>query len=1538
MLENQQHHTQSSATLDQESLPQQQQQANNLNILNNMHSNPYNFFNNNNNDNNGNTSNVNRLVNNNNNFEQSQQNNESTQQQQTQYTQQQQQQQDLFFQQQYFNQQQQLFQYQQWLQNIQFQQQQQQHPHQLQQPNMMPQQQQQQQQQMPQQFQPNQQMQYPIMQNIPQILQPPQLMMPTSFNSQLGQIPTSSMKTTTTELPLQKTQAMVTTADICDDEKFMITSTTTNSVKQKNSTTSSVATTRSNSSSSPPLLSSEPSFSPPSMSPNGNNSNSFSPNLQNITTNNCNLNNFNSNTNVKFESASTAKSTINRLPIDTNEQIFELETQFLQTHNVKPYKNNADDDQATIIYSRALQTHYLWPIDSPLTIEKLSVFKDTGHTLNIDNTKTYCRNFALDLDCTCRKNSSIIVEHINENLVAQIQDDVIQNLIDILHIKADSIIVSIWRNNCGFHLYTNIIVSLPTHLMLKKIIEVKYLMHPVIFEVPTYMPLPYSAKELNRPYQQVNYEMELNSMNFAIMKPIKYIELFKYLNIPINGFTVATIDTIRGATYFVKMQKASVISTIPKVFNIKSISLHPSYSYMQQFETYIIDMVTNFNLNTSTVGDINLDEYNVEERTMLRHFMTNFNKKFAIIHQDNQQLQNNYETCKYFIHYSAINHGGLYLQPFTAALFLAMNIPENQFERFRNLLRLLYANVQYKSVEIFIKYISLSIYHAYKESNTSDTIINHLHYLHQHNVDPTQSINDQINTIVCSRTSMSSPENVVRESANVQKEDHEKFLKETIDMFIDIFVELQLVYHDNVSERYYCLSMNSGAHYESHKKLVENMLPPVLREWIGTSIPASQQLKNCLEHSTKIYSETQLKFSTNPFMFATTVGVFNSITGLYTANTRFLKFNKFRTVSIWNNPIRPPKMYTEQNEDIVSTLEIAKKYSHFMHNNLIELYTHAVIAPAFIQLPFILNVDECKIKQLFALFANHKQFECMYFLVEYLPIDPKIIYLMLHLCNEYDGTDVLLTYHTMVSRVFHYNKVSIQTWRDKFSDILDSVKYDETKPTYMEQLMSLTGKGDYLLDKNTCLFVVLFTACISKCLSYKMFVDAFNITIPLTPKNIHPAYKDFSYHTSMEAMRDNFSRARSIIFGDNLLDFESRLIDECISICMSANFIPETVSNILSSIGLSYIPVNIKKKIIVFHGHGDVGKSLLCKKLQDMVGPQVGRFTNLSKVMSRSTVSEYTVTIISELNDLVPSEIKAITGNDSESRMRFFSQAYELQENQSLMYGATNIHIEFRNSNNSRSNDVDRTTINRLYTILLTGSQCPANASKSNLLSMLIDGQFYMGILQHHIGESTTSLSWLTYCTYQEYRDNNFHPLLDVTSVASREYQNTVYYNNSRLYRFLVNSGIIEDTNFYISKNRFLDIIKNNLDKNFPDLTTFKIKFEQQYNVCFNKVTKIPNFQQSGLITHISENMAVVDDADSIITYPDILDRVQIYTIEEHRDNALQYFTTVNSQKFDVPTQTYKGISFQTDGTSYMDNVIDDNILMNPNSLVLQNV
>ena len=1237
------------------------------------------------------------------------------------------------------------------------------------------------------------------------------------------------------------------------------------------------------------------------------------------------------------------------LPIDKETIIYDMEKDFLKEHQIQEYTYDVEDDNAsTVIYSRILDTHYVWPIDRPLTIKDLRVFEKTGHTLSIDYTKTYCRPFALDLDCLCRRKTNITT-HLNEQLVVQIQNDVINAFVSTLNVKASTLKFSLWRNRCGFHLYTNMIISLPTHLYLKHIIEVNSADKPVFFEVPTFMPLPFSAKNINMPYRQMNRDHSLEIMPLTMSEPKKYLELFNVHNVSVKGCTYAKIDTMSGELYLVKLPKSSFSFSIPKIVNVKSITIDTEHSFIKQYESYIIHLIREFeNVTNDNVDDFNMNAYNDNVRESLRSFMIEFNQMFAGGNGNNNRNINNNDdgmnvdgefnnndnnntrqimantssmssnlnpaNCQNFITISAINNGGLYLQSYVACLYMHMREVVD-FKEFRQLLMDLYSNVmlQYKSVKRFVDLIVEEILYAY---DCKDSLA-HLHYLYKYNINPTDSIDEQINTILSCNLHTATADDY-REMIKTKKANEQMdLIRRVLDEFALICQEYHLIMHNQEAERYFILSSLDNAHYEPRKKVHVKYFPAVLLRWVGDSTNAVNALKNLCTSPISLTTKFR-PFVSCPFLSSTCFGTFNVVAGLYTANTRLLVFDKYRKVAIWSPNLCSERMQFNQNEVLLETLDIVHKYTEIMLENIIELYTHAIVAPALIQMRQIISIEECRMRQLVRIFENHSHFECMFFLVEYFPIDPKIIYLMVHLCNEYDGIALLYSYKTLCSRVFNFNDATIETWRSRFNNILDAANYDATLPTYMEQLMSLNGPHIQDVDESTYLFLVILTACITKCPSFSIFVKAFDIKIPPILHK-HPRYEDFDYSTSLKAMTTHFERARSIVFGDNLSRFENSLIDECISICMSTNFIPETITNYLAVIGLSFFPVNIKKKMIIFHGAGDVGKSLICNKLHNLVGPQVGRFNDLQPVIKRTAIANFALTIVAELKELCPSMIKSITGNDPESVQQYYSQKYNLRVTQSLMYGATNIHLSFT----TNGSDVDRTTINRLYAVLLTGRQVPASTNQANLLSMMAEGCYFNGILNAHMPEATAALGWLSYSTYLKNRDDNNHPSLNTSSQAYKSYQNTVYYNNSRLYKFLVNAGLIDEPGFYISIERFIEIVKQNLDpsdrNSFKSISAFKQQFGQHHDLTKGVVADI---QEVGFIQHIFTNMSVMPAIGNIIRKEDIDQHLKIYTLTEHVDNAYQYFQRTNVDHYDSTNECYRDIMFCCSGESYTDSLL----------------
>lgn len=1221
------------------------------------------------------------------------------------------------------------------------------------------------------------------------------------------------------------------------------------------------------------------------------------------------------------------KASSSSLPNDSCQETLFMEKEFLLNYTPKPYKYNGDD-LSTVIFSRTLQTLYIWPIDKHLTIDDLSKFAENGHTLGIDNTRNYCRIFALDLDCICRKNLQSLT-HLNDTLVARIEEKVKATFNNVLNIP--NIMCCTWRNKCGYHIYTNINVSLPTHLYLKKIIEVDFRQDDVVIEIPSIMPLPYSAKVRGVAYQPALINArELNRMPLTAYKDMKYVEMYEYTPLSRDEYTIAKITTMSGDVYLNRMQTPIIRTNIPRLTQITSVSLIPEYQYMSQFQTYISLMVQSYNESMVNIGDIDFGEFNEEIRYDLQKFMTMFNQRFT--YQSDPSV-----SCARFIELSAEEYGGFYLQPFIVALYKFIDV---EFNIFKDILRVLYASIlnTNAAVSVFIDKVHIATMQSY--NCTCDEIIDHLYYLIIHSVDPTASLNEQINSIMCSLTLEPSHENVSNLIFSKKKRsEQEPIINNIIDLFMKIVRELKLIYFNRVSMRYYVLDSQYGAYYESCSKLTDSCFPSILRTWIGDSAVASACLKHYIEHCLSKFVIEPVSFTESRFMFSTSVGVFNSATGLYTAKTCLLRFTKYRKFAVWDNTLDNFKMNFMQNGNLLEKLEIAKKYATLMHSNVTQLYIHAVVAPALIQMRKIMSIEECRLSQLFDLLSNHENFESAHFLVEYFPINPKFIYLMLYLYNKYDGFDVLLSYVKLCNRIFNYDTVDESTWRNKFIDIMESATYDTKKETYMEQLLSLKGPYIDVADESTYFFMVIASACMIKCSSFRSLVAAFDITMPEI-RHEHSEYTNFNYNTDLKAMRSHMIRARKLVFGENLSKFESNLADECFSISLSTNFNPETTSNYIDSIALSFVPYNILKKIIIFHGEGDVGKSYLCNKLQELTGPQVGRFRNLSKVLARcETTAENFITIINEAKDMDASELKSITGNDAESAMKFYSQKYEMQLSQSLMYGATNVHIEFK----SGRNEIDRTTVNRIYSILLTGKHCSANTEQASLFAMLTDGEYFSNIFPVKMEDAVFSLGWISFASYLLRRDENYYPHLNTNSAMCREYQNRVYYNNSKLYKFIVNAGLIDEPKFYISTAKLLDIIKQNLDRRdnngFATLAAFKTKFEQQFNINFNNATKVPNFQQSGLIQHIYNNMGTMKCDGSVITAEEIDCRLKIYTLTEHRDNARGYFQRKHEKYYDYDAGVYRNIAFQNESSSYEGNELDSvPAFTNSSSLVLTQV
>lgn len=253
--------------------------------------------------------------------------------------------------------------------------------------------------------------------------------------------------------------------------------------------------------------------------------------------------------------------------------------------------------------------------------------------------------------------------------------------------------------------------------------------------------------------------------------------------------------------------------------------------------------------------------------------------------------------------------------------------------------------------------------------------------------------------------------------------------------------------------------------------------------------------------------------------------------------------------------------------------------------------------------------------------AHSDNLSAAYFLIDYFPIDPKFIYLLYHMYHTCNGFDMLTVYTKLCGSVFfRSNDVTEEDWRKKYQDLLLEVQYDDTKLTYREKLHTLHGPRLESLDDETSFILVIVAACMIRCPTCNKLTRAFNVTLG-EPSKTHSKFDDFDYNTSLLSFRSNFERAKTIMFGENLSDFESRLIEECISLCISANFNPITVLELIDSSSLLFVTYNKLKKLILLHGPGNVGKSYFCDKLQLMLNPLVARLRSLTKTLDRVAVT-----------------------------------------------------------------------------------------------------------------------------------------------------------------------------------------------------------------------------------------------------------------------------------------------------------------------------
>lgn len=1322
-------------------------------------------------------------------------------------------------------------------------------------------------------------------------------------------------------------------------------------------------------------------------------------------------------------------------PNDRCSQTIAREERFLNHYGLDEYVYDSDLN-ATVIYSRTTKKRYVWPCNlAPLTAKLLNEeFNDIGHTLAIDYTCTYRRKFSLDLDCICRRYTHT-KKHLDERNVQIIVDN-IQNMFNRLFgVQIESMI---WQSqgknehNCGFHLYTNCDISLPTHLFIAHLLRSQLnktnSCDSVIIEVPTFMPLPFSAKESFKPYISLlphygtNESISLSTTttttttrnSFSRVFNNGYIEMFEYVQ-QATGNILGYLERLDGDKINVCLKLTSLQTstavqqtreTQPTQFKgiLRIVIDNACNQYMNQLDEYISGKIELYNNNgvneifgttetssSSSIEPVVSAEQNEQLLDVLIRLTRNCTdnivvnrhiEDFIVMFNRRMGFAESETTSMYYIRMVCEDFGSMYMQPLIVAFYKYMsehfqNIKCQDFTILMKYLVFVTVIDRKPVLRVFLERFEKSTVDAYI-SNYTD-IIDYLRFVIVNRVSPYATLDEAIDQVMLTRMRGKTSEMIFQEQRTLTKDKLVASVTEMLHTFFSVLKRFRVIYFDESSERYY---VNVDYYYKSVKPLTTNELPRCLFKWVCINATTSPTLMNFLKYNLCEYCWKYGKRPSPRFMFSTMGGVFNAATGTYTAHTPLLTFVKYRHFWIWNwytgnhsvtdGGIERPVMYEKQNEDIYRMTEETCEILSDLKSVINKLYLHFMVEPTILHMRYSYNIDEHRIYKFVTIMSKHPSFETIYQLIDYFPIDPKFVFLIWYFYRTQSNLNVILSYGKLRDRIFSYDDVEREDWLRRFGSLYTTIKYDPNPNlTQLERITSFiasaaspirngaanhnsatvqrdpainvekifeSNNADYeecltspdsdyarvTLNKNEMFLFNLVALCMIRCRSFNDLTHAFRVNILPRPLRRIDEYEDFNKRNNVTLANAIYAKERAYtkVFGDITSRFKQSLVDKIFSLGISTNFEYEKTCTLLNSMTLLNVNYNPCKKMIILYGAGGVGKSHICDDLQAICSPSIFRNTNFEKMHERyqGLASTNNIIIINEASTFQVGLLKSITGNDPSSAMRFFSQENEMHYDQSTIYGATNSYV------NLTHGIVERTAIERIHAVTLTGISCLESEKNGFRFRMMTDGRYFRGLVSKDDSGPRT-LTWLIFCQYLLKRDNGMCPYLDTDTEDCRNYKMNVFYNTSSTFKMLVDSGLIEKEGFFISSKKLLNIVRKSLDKNDREkFIEFKQKFQQLYSIDFRNTEYVPNFQQIGLIQHITSNMEAHYQKGSVITLDDISERVAIYNMtgddrSVDRDNAESFFERNYESYFNYDTRRYEDLAFTREAfTEYLNN------------------
>lgn len=1115
----------------------------------------------------------------------------------------------------------------------------------------------------------------------------------------------------------------------------------------------------------------------------------------------------------------------------------------IETRNIETFHNSNDQ---LVLHSRALDNRYfLLPTNARIDVLQhlRPHFDRLGHTFTMVVGCNWRLPLAIDIDCMCRVRGRVFgSDHISSQFIKEI----CIKLKDMGYGR-----LSVWqRETCGVHIYNadQNCVSLPTLVDVVQQLGSYFHNREVKFELPTNMPLPYSAKVPKACYLPhgafVNFSIQINGN-----REQPFTEQYEFSRQDCGDRSKIRVTTLVGDSFYLNRKTRAVVTQVlPKIpLPLRDLHVMDSDDGWRFVRTYLTNATNNYTAQSHSEASIAvaspLSGPNESIVAVVKTCMIWFNKTFTDIE--------NVDSHSLFVHKSLEDH---MLQHYIVALHkcvmteLHVSMTSKLFEEFKCTLRSMYSKYipENKGLGRFLEYYTLETYQAYS-LECGYAMFQHMRFRDKYAIKSNMSTLDTLNTVLCRELCKEKPEDYqleFREKGAVR----DALISRFVNAYMPVLVELRILMY---GDRLWFL-LERGCFYSNHKNLNTMMLPAVTA-WLGPDDKISKHVYNTIVASAVDFTvaDADLFTHNNDFLIATEVGVFNSITGLYAANTRFLRYYRYRRVAVWPQHSESPcdaTVYPEINDNVLDYQERVTEYVHFLRNNVHKMFLHFIFAPAMFQLTKVEFVVEERTEDFINILSEFisKIIPDAFFIAECFAIDERMIYTMLYAHNTFPNKYlVFLDYEKLAQLVFgrHFNlsttsddlQITTSYWKGWYiTDLEPQFSYDSSAESYMDRVRSIKGVNVNASDEDdeTLFTIIMLAVVLLKRSDFRAFVCAFGYSdgrLELK-KEMPAAYaKDFVFSVNSSAFESNLNRAKLLLFSEEKLQdpFTDALVNTIFSVCMSTYFNQERVRDAFNILSAMYVMHNQHKKLFVLYGEQHTGKSAFANYIRIIASPQCCVQSDLKEHLRTGMGGANNVVILNEMKDLNFDIVKMITGNDSSSIRKFHTQEFMRHDKQALIYACTNV-VPINRSRDRHVSDTDTASIDRFHAVKFIGAHVTNSIYFSSLYHMMLDRMMYKSH-SSVLNVSANCINWLAFVNYFEYRDKaTFHIPLEINSNDSVTYRDRIRYKNNKLYNFLFYCGLRCEKQFNMSYANFKFIVEQHITQ---EVQQQRLEQEQQQKV-----------------------------------------------------------------------------------------------------------